>query len=252
MSRKDKRKANRTKVIINIIQLFFMVILIYSLIHIFLWYKNNKANEQVMQELSQTIEIVKEAGQDDEKYKVNFKELKNKNPDTVAWLKVENTNIEFPIVKANDNNYYLTHNFNKEFNSACWIFADYKNKFNGEDKNIVIYGHNMRDNSMFGTLENVLKDEWYNNESNKYITFVTENEYSIYEVFSVYQIEKEDYYIKTNFNSDKEFEDFFQKIKERSIKDFNIDILKKNNILTLSTCANNNKYRVVLHAVKKG
>ena len=252
MSRKEKRKANKIKIIISIIQLIFIVILIYSLINIFLWYRSNKANKQVMEELSQTIETVKEDGEDDKKYKINFEELKNKNSDTVAWLKVENTNIEFPVVKANDNSYYLTHNFNKEDNSAGWIFADYKNKFNGKDKNIVIYGHNMRDNSMFGTLKNVIKEEWYNNENNKYIILATENEYSIYEVFSVYQIEKEDYYIKTDFNSDKEFEEFLQKVKERSIKDFNIDISKENSILTLSTCANNNKYRVVLHAVKKG
>lgn len=252
MSRKEKRKANKIKIIISIIQLIFIVILIYSLINIFLWYKSNKANKQVMEELSQTIETVKEDGEDDKKYKINFEELKSKNFDTVAWLKVENTNIEFPVVKANDNSYYLTHNFNKEDNSAGWIFADYKNKFNGKDKNIVIYGHNMRDNSMFGSLKHVIKEEWYNNENNKYIILATENEYSIYEVFSVYQIEKEDYYIKTDFNSDKEFEEFLQKVKERSIKDFNIDISKENSILTLSTCANNNKYRVVLHAVKKG
>ena len=252
MSRKEKRKANKAKIIISIIQLIFIVVLIYSLINIFLWYKSNKANKQAMEELSQTIEIVKEDGEDDKKYKINFEELKSKNSDTVAWLKVENTNIEFPVVKANDNSYYLTHNFNKEDNSAGWIFADYKNKFNGKDKNIVIYGHNMRDNSMFGSLKNVIKEEWHNNENNKYIILATENEYSIYEVFSVYQIEKEDYYIKTDFNSDKEFEEFLQKVKERSIKDFNIDISKENSILTLSTCANNNKYRVVLHAVKKG
>lgn len=252
MSRKEKRKANKIKIIISIIQLIFIVILIYSLINIFLWYKSNKANKQVMEELSQTIETVKEDEEDDKKYKINFEELKSKNFDTVAWLKVENTNIEFPVVKAKDNSYYLTHNFNKEGNSAGWIFADYKNKFNGKDKNTVIYGHNMRDNSMFGSLKNVIKEEWYNNENNKYIILATENEYSIYEVFSVYQIEKEDYYIKTDFNSDKEFEEFLQKVKERSIKDFNIDISKENSILTLSTCANNNKYRVVLHAVKKG
>ena len=252
MGRKEKRKANKTKVIINIIQLIFILVLIYSFIHIFLWYKSNKNNKQVIQELSQTIEIVEEDGKDDKKYKINFEELKNKNSDTVAWLKVENTNIEFPVVKANDNSYYLTHNFNKENNSAGWIFADYKNKFNGTDKNIVIYGHNMRNDSMFGTLKDVIKEEWYNNENNKYITLVTENDYSIYEVFSVYQIEKEDYYIKTDFNSSKEFEEFLQKVKERSFKDFNIDISKENSILTLSTCANNNKYRVVLHAVKKG
>ena len=241
-----KTNQNKTKIIISIIQLIFIIILIYSLINIFVWYKNNKANKEVINELSQTVEIVEENKEDNKKYKINFEELKNKNSDTIAWIKVENTSIEFPVVKTNDNSYYLTHNFNKQNNSAGWIFADYKNRFDGKDKNIVIYGHNMLDDSMFGTLKNVIKKEWYNNENNRYITLITENEYSIYEVFSVYQIEKEDYYIKTDFNSDKEFEKFLQEVKKRSIKDFNIEISKENNILTLSTCANNSKYRVVL------
>ena len=162
---------------------------------------------------------------------------------------VKSRKYKFRIVKANDNSYYLSHNFNKEYNIAGWIFADYKNKFDTTDKNIVIYGHNMRDNSMFGSLKDVIKKEWYNNESYKYITLITEEEYHIYEVFSVYQIEKEDYYIKTNFKNN-ELEEFINTIKERSKKDFNVKVTKDDNILTLSTCANNNKYRVVLHAKK--
>ena len=247
MSRKDKRNNKKKLLIINIIQLILIIILVYSAIHIFIWYKNNKTNKKIIEEISQAIEINENT--EDEKYKVNFEELKNKNSDTVAWLKVENTNIEFPVVKANDNSYYLTHNFNKENNKAGWIFADYKNKFDGTDKNIVIYGHNMRDDSMFGSLKDVIKEEWYNNEENKYITFVTENEYQTYQVFSIYQIEKEDYYIQTNFQNN-EFEEFIKTIKQRSKKDFNVDVTSKDNILTLSTCANNNKYRVVLHAKK--
>ena len=249
MSRKDKRNNKKKLLIINIIQLILIIILVYSAIHIVIWYKNNKTNKKIIEEISQAIEI-NENAEDEQKYKVNFEELKNKNSDTVAWLKVENTNIEFPVVKANDNSYYLTHDFNKENNKAGWIFADYKNKFDGTDKNIVIYGHNMRDDSMFGSLKDVIKEEWYNNEENKYITFVTENEYQTYQVFSVYQIEKEDYYIQTDFQ-DNEFEEFIKTIKQRSKKDFNVDVTSKDNILTLSTCANNNKYRVVLHAKKQ-
>lgn len=249
MSRKDKRNNKKKLLIINIIQLILIIILVYSAIHIVIWYKNNKTNKKIIEEISQAIEI-NENTEDEQKYKVNFEELKNKNSDTVAWLKVENTSIEFPIVKANDNSYYLTHNFNKENNKAGWIFADCKNKFDGTDKNIVIYGHNMRDDSMFGSLKDVIKEEWYNNEENKYITFVTENEYQTYQVFSVYQIEKEDYYIQTNFQNN-EFEEFIKTIKQRSKKDFNVDVTSKDNILTLSTCANNNKYRVVLHAKKQ-
>ena len=248
MSRKDKRKNKKKLLIINVIQLILIIILVYSVMHIVIWYKNNKTNKKIIEEISKAVEI-NENTEDKQEYKVNFEELKNKNSDTVAWIKVENTNIEFPVVKANDNNYYLTHNFNKENNKAGWIFADYKNKFDGTDKNIVIYGHNMRDKSMFGSLKDVIKEEWYNNEENKYITFVTENEYQTYQVFSVYQIEKENYYIQTDFKNN-EFEEFIKTIKQRSKKEFNVDVTSKDNILTLSTCANNNKYRVVLHAKK--
>ena len=168
----------------------------------------------------------------------------------MAWIKVNNTNIEYPIVKTSNNSYYLTHSFDKSYNSAGWPFADYKNKFDGTDKNIVMYGHNRKDGSMFATLKNVLSPEWYNNEKNRNIIFNTENENSIYEVFSVYQIENEEYYIQTEFKTKDKFEKFIKTIKKRSIKDFGVEVTSEDSILTLSTCANNNKYRVVLHAKK--
>lgn len=127
---------------------------------------------------------------------------------------------------------------------------DYKNKCDNTDKNIVIYGHNRRDGGMFGTLKNILTDEWQNNKDNFVIPFITENEKSEYQVFSIYRIEKEEYYITTNFNTDKEYISFLDEIKSRSIKHFGIDVTSDDNILTLSTCANDNNYRVVLHAKK--
>ena len=159
MKRKDKKKK---VLIINIIQILLILVLVYSAIHIAIWYKNNESNKEIIKETLKTVKINDDT-KNKQKYEVDFKELKNKNSDTIAWLKVENTNIEFPIVKANDNSYYLSHNFNKEYNKAGWIFADYKNKFDTTDKNIVIYGHNMRDNSMFGSLKDVIKNECYNN-----------------------------------------------------------------------------------------
>ena len=108
----------------------------------------------------------------------------------------------------------------------------------------------MRDGSMFGSMKNKINSDWYENEKNTNITLYTENEKSIYKVFSIYKIESEDYYIKTGFNNDDDFEKFIKTIKARSIKEFNVDCLKNDSILTLSTCSNNNKYRVVLHAKK--
>ena len=243
-----KNKKKLFNVVMRIIELIFLILLVYSSINIFKWYNNNKENKQIINEIAESVTINEDTNEE-KKYKINFEELKQKNSDTVAWLKVENTNIEFPIVQANNNSYYLTHNFNKKYNVAGWIFADYKNKLDGTDRNIVVYGHNMRDNSMFGSLKDVTTEEWYNNEENNYITFVTENDYQTYQVFSVYQIKTEDYYIKTEFKSN-EFSEFIDTITKRSKKDFGINVSKEDTILTLSTCANNNKYRVVLHSVR--
>lgn len=243
-----KNKKKLFNVVMRIIELIFLILLVYSSINIFKWYNNNKENKQIINEIAESVTINEDTNEE-KKYKINFEELKQKNSDTVAWLKVENTNIEFPIVQANNNSYYLTHNFDKKYNVAGWIFADYKNKLDGTDRNIVVYGHNMRNNSMFGSLKDVITEEWYNNEENKYITFVTENDYQTYQVFSVYQIKTEDYYIKTEFKSN-EFTEFIDTITKRSKKDFGINISKEDTILTLSTCSNNNKYRVVLHSVR--
>ena len=105
----------------------------------------------------------------------------------------------------------------------------------------------MKNGSMFASLKDVIKEEWYNNENNKYIALITENENCKYQVFSVYQIETEEYYLQTNISN---FKEFVEKIKGRSKKKFNVDIKETDSILTLSTCADNTKYRVVLHAVK--
>ena len=243
----NKKKSNIPSIIL---MCFFTALLIYSGTKIVIWYMNNQNNKKISDEIAEFVTVDETKEDDEEKYVVDFEKLKEKNSDIVAWLKVKGTNIETTVVKSTNNNYYLTHNFNKEYNSAGWIFADYKNKVDGTDKNLVIYGHNMRDDSMFGSLKWVINEDWYNNEDNKYITLITENETQVYEVFSVYRIEKEDYYIQTNFDTEKEFNTFAQTIKKRSKKDFNVDVNENDNILTLSTCANNNKYRVVLHAKK--
>ena len=250
MPRAKHYNKNKTNIPIIILMIFFIILLFFSGTKIVIWYMNNQNNKKISDEIAEFVTVDETKEDDEEKYVVDFEKLKEKNSDIVAWLKVKGTNIETTVVKSTNNDYYLTHNFNKEYNSAGWIFADYKNKVDGTDKNLVIYGHNMRDDSMFGSLKWVINEDWYNNEDNKYITLITENETQVYEVFSVYQIEKEDYYIQTNFNTEKEFNTVAQTIKKRSKKDFNVDVNENDNILTLSTCANNNKYRVVLHAKK--
>lgn len=247
MARAKRRKKTSLSKFNIYFFIIFIITFLVSLYKIITWQLNNMKNQAILKEIEQSISVEDIEG--DKKYNTDLKTLKEKNNETVAWLKVNGTNIEYPIVQAKDNDYYMNHNFNKEYNGGGWIFADYKNKLNGTDKNIVVYGHNMRDGSMFGTLKNILEENWNNNAENYIINFITENENAEYEVFSVYQIENEDYYIQTDF-TESEFEKYIKIVKERSIKDFGVEITKEDNILTLSTCADNNKYRVVLHAKK--
>lgn len=247
-----RQKDNKNK-IITIIRVILLIVGIICIINIINWFIENRKSKSIIDEINLSITpdgIVNIDNTKVEKQKIDFEKLKNINADIVGWIKVNGTKVEYPIVQSKDNNYYLTHSLDKTYNSAGWIFIDYKNNLDTTDKNIVIYGHNRRDGTMFGSLKNILEEEWYNNKENRYIVFETAKGTEIYEVFSVYQIEVEDYYIKTNFSNNEEFEEFINTVKSRSIKNFENEVTNNDNILTLSTCANNNKYRVVLHAKK--
>ena len=232
-----KRNKKYKEAILNLIlYIILLSILIYSGIKIFKWYKDKTNNNKIVEQIKSTVIVEgKNEGENKEEYTVNFNKLKEQNNETIAWLKVNNTNVEYPVVKGTNNSFYLNHSFDKSNNSAGWIFADYRNKFDNTDKNIIIYGHNMRDSSMFGSMKNILNSDWYENEKNTDITLYTENEKCIYKVFSIYKIENEDYYIKTEFKNDNEFEKFIKTLKKRSIKDFSVDVSKDDDILTLST-----------------
>lgn len=250
---REKRENKKIDFFLNMLLIIFIIMFLYAVIEIGKWYFNKIENEKIGKEIANFIAIktenieLEKNNETQEKYEIGFATLKKKNKDTVAFLKVKGTDVENIVVKGNDNEYYLSHNFEKKKNKGGWVFADYKNKIDGTDKNLIVYGHNMKNGSMFGTLKNILKPEWYNNEENYEIDFITEIEEQVYRVFSVYQIKDEDYYIKTEFKNNQ-FQKFIETLKKRSIKDFNVEVTGEDSILTLSTCANNNNYRVVLHA----
>lgn len=176
---------------------------------------------------------------------VDFKSLKSINNNVKGWIQIMGTIINYPFVQTTDNSYYLYHSFDKNYNEAGWIFMDYRNKEN--DKNIILYGHSRYDNSMFGSLKNVLKNGWLDNTKNHVIKLSTENENTLWQVFSIYTIPETSDYLEINFNNDENFIKFSDMIKKRSIHDFKTDISASDTILTLSTCYKIND-RIVLHA----
>lgn len=224
--------------------LVFLVLMIYSGFNISLWYKNNRANKKINKVLH---EYVVENKNDE--YSVDFSKIADLNSDSVLYLKVNGTKIDYIVVQGKDNEYYLNHNFNKENNRSGWIFLDYKNRLDGTDKNLIIYGHNTKDGSMFGTLRKVITSDWYLNKDNHIITVVDKNNKTMkYQVFSTYKVDNEEYYIQTEFTNDDSFKEFLNTIKKRSVYNYKVDVDSSDKILTLSTCAANGTKRDVLHA----
>lgn len=232
---------NIKKTILTLIMIVCVIGIFFSGYKIISWKLSIDNNREIKK---QTEKYVKKTN---DKYEIDFKKLKQENKNVVAYLKVDGTNIDYIVVQGKDNDYYLTHNLKNESNVAGWVFADYKNKFDGSDKNIIVYGHNMRDGSMFSTLKNVLTNDWQQG-NNKKVLFITENGYNYYEVFSTYSISPEDYYIKTSFNSDSEYDTFLKKIVSRSVYDYKTSVNTNDRILTLSSCVEHGTKRVVLHA----
>lgn len=239
-----------------VITFFIMCLIgiIYSSYRILTWKSHVEENEKIQDVIDEKIVIIRPSTENGEleseelEYNIDFESLKEKNPDTVAYIKVNNTNIDYVVVKGKDNSYYLNHNFDKKWNVAGWIFGDYHNKFDDTDKNLVIYGHSIKSGSMFGTLRKVLNKDWYENEDNHLIVLITESGMHYYEVFSTYSIIAEDYYINTSFQNNNEFDGFIKKLKSRSIYNYGIEVNGEDRILTLSSCIGDGKKRVVLHA----
>lgn len=178
---------------------------------------------------------------------VDFNKLLEKNSDTVGWIKVEGTKVNYPVVQADDNNYYLNHAFNKTANISGWIYGDFRNDFSNFGKNTIIYGHNMNNKTMFGSIPSMLNSSYLRNSDKYYIKFSTPSTNTIWKVFSIYTIEPQVDYIKTNFYS-VDFGEWVNTMRGRSIYDFGVDVGDDDKILTLSTCDNTGTKRIAVHA----
>lgn len=199
------------------------------------------------------VEPKEEETKDQIKSKYSFenslKSLKKINKETIGYLIVNNTNIAYPVVQHSDNNYYLKYDIYKKRNSMGWIYLDYRNNSKTLDDNNIIYGHNMSNGTMFGTLKKVLNSTWRKNEENLIISFDTESGKYKFKIFSIYKVDYTTDYLKVKFDSKNEKKDFIKLIKGRSSYKFNTDVGEDDKILTLSTCTGNNNKRLVVHAV---
>lgn len=184
----------------------------------------------------------------DIQYEKVFSTLQEINKDTVGWLTVNNTRIDYPVVQAKDNDYYLRRDYYQNKNRHGWIFMDYRNNPDELNENTIIYGHNLANQTMFGTLRYALNSYWYKKSANQIITFNTPNENMKFQIFSIYTIPTTNDYLDITFPTTDAYQAYIDLVKGRSIYDFNIEVATDDKILTLSTCANGNDKRLVIHA----
>ena len=259
-------KANKIKnTIIIILLICFLICLAISTFKIINWFIDNHKVDDIADDLTKEVKEVPsdnaeninppEDKADDywdyikmDMLSVSFDDLIKKNKDTVGWIKVNGTNINYPFVQTTNNDYYLTHAYDGSYNDAGWIFADYRNDMINFNRNTIIYGHGRLNKSMFGSLKNILNSDWFDNKDNYIVKLSTPYENTLWQVFSVYSIKAESYYITTDFINDNDYLKFLNTMKSRSNFAFSANVGVNDKILTLSTCLNDNGYRVVMHA----
>lgn len=266
-----KEKVRKEKIIWSSILSVCIITLVILAAIMIDWLFENKSTEDMVDEIYEVAEVeeIKEeptttvAAQNNEpvitttslyqKYgnmnylNVNFENLKQINSDTVGWIKVEGTKINYPFVKTDNNEYYLKHSYDKSKNKKGWVFLDFRNDVENLSRNTILYAHGLVNNQMFGSMRSVLNKSWYTNPKNYIITMATPNGNKKWQVFSIYKIEPESYYISTYFETTDKYKEFLATMKSRSIYNFNVEVTENDKILTLSSCYDDKK-RMVMHA----
>lgn len=249
---------------VSLIGLLFLGVLVYSWMKIRAYQADLRSGTEELEEIIVKAGIAEETADDDipaerdeqtsslpiEFGTIDFEALSEINEDIKGWIVCNGCIVNNPVVQTQDNSYYLQRSFMRKENRAGCIFMDYRNE-SFEDKNVVIYGHNTTDRTMFGSLKDVLKDEFWTEKGRDRIYLVdTDNSLRIYQIFSYYVVENEDYYITTSFHSEEDYDRFLKTIKARSQGECNVTVTKEDKILTLSTCYGTAgaKKRLAVHA----
>lgn len=178
---------------------------------------------------------------------VDFKALREKNQDTVGWLYVGSCGISYPIVQGEDNDYYMHHTFEGNANSSGAIIMDFRDDKYMKDWNTFIYGHNMKNGSMFGSLKKLLNDETLY-DKDPYIYVYLPGYIYRYKIFSYYK-DKPDSKMYWTADTLQEYRQYIRDALSLSVRDCNVETSEDNNMVTLVTCSGSGegKMRFFVH-----
>lgn len=181
-----------------------------------------------------------------QKTSMDFSTLKEINPDIIGWIRAEGTNIDYPIAQTDNNDYYLSHLYNKDWNSNGTIFADYRNAGDFSDRNTVIYGHHMKNGTMFQALEEYKDQEFYDVNPTMML-FTPDGDYIIELICGT--IEDGNYqFVKFDFDSEESFIQYIEAFRSRSTFVSDVEAQPGDKIVSLCTCSyewTNARYMVI-------
>lgn len=258
-----KRKTRVSDVIRRVIMIVCLCVFLYSgymLVTIFLNYKQGddvyKTIEDSVLTPSQSTYTINN-GKGDEIIEVpfvyNHEKLLSINPDGVGYLYIPSIDIRLPIVQGDDNDYYLTHTFNNTTNSAGALFVDYRIEEGLAASHVIIYGHNMKNGSMFGKLSNYSGSKFYNQTGNDKFYIYTENKIMEYKIFTAYTTDVENsttYQI--GFGDLSSLRQYAKDKKSWSYYDTGVDVSDAKQIVTFSTCTGDDAERWIVSGIYVG
>ena len=218
----------------------------YELTNIYLDYKEGDDAYENMEDMFEIPDIADSEQETDMKgnkivnskeqavWKYDYRALVNMNSDAVGWIKQDNI-ISYPIVKGIDNEYYLSHNAAHMENKAGAIFIDYRVDGGMEAKNCIIYGHDMLNNSMFGTLIKYASKSYYK-EHPTFDIYIEDKGYRYY-VFAAYETDQIGDTYSYNFENDEEYQNYINLCMGKRLYETDVDsVTVGDKIITLSTC----------------
>lgn len=221
-------------------------------ISIFFILKDRKEEYKQEEIFEKIVDIAKENTEETQEDTVNIQKLYKINNDIVGWIKIDNTNIDYPVMQTKESpNYYLRRNFYKQYSILGTPYIAENCNIETSD-NLIIYGHHINGNKMFGELENYKSKEYYN--AHKIIKFYTTKEKAEYEIIAVFKTVAYtgfQYYKFYDAENEREFFTFIQKCKELSFYDTEKTAVYGDKLITLSTCEYSNQNgRLVVTARK--
>lgn len=177
---------------------------------------------------------------------IDFVSLKKINSDIVGWIRFDDTVIDYPIVQTNNNTRYLSHLFDGSSNQLGTLFMDYENKGGFDDRHILIYGHDMQDGSMFGSLENYMNSAYYKSHTEGRIYLPDGSAYRLV-VFAATRMAAFRSELPVSFASDEEFYTYVEKIRRLSAFSTDLTIGEGDCVVSLCTCVpDSNNYRFIV------